>query len=106
MVVLRIEANAEDPDHDALTIMGSDYDFGISATDTISVKTNLTDQYMDIGMKASTLIDSLARLAESEVEIKFSEPMRAITITPVDPHVKEETITMLVMPMFINDSDK
>jgi DNA polymerase-3 subunit beta len=106
MVVLRIEANAEDPDHDALTIMGSDYDFGISATDTISVKTNLTDQYMNIGMKASTLIDSLARLAESEVEIKFSEPMRAITITPVDPHVKEETITMLVMPMLINDSDK
>jgi hypothetical protein len=32
--------------------------------------------------------------------------MRAITITPVDPHVKEETITMLVMPMLINDSDK
>ena len=43
--------------------------------------------------------DDLSRLAESKVEVAFSEPSRAITISPLDPYVSDEIITMLVMPM-------
>ena len=105
MLTLCIKTNSEDPDNDMLTVMGDDYDFSTSATDSLVVKTNLTDDHMSIGVKASSLLDSLSRLAESEVEVRFTDPSRAITISPV-PLVKDETITMLIMPMLLNDSDK
>jgi DNA polymerase-3 subunit beta len=95
MVTLHIEQQK-------LTIHGNDQDFSTSATDSLDIETNLQDGYMNIGVKASTMIESLSRLAESKVEVAFSEPSRAITISPLDPYVSDEIITMLVMPMTLN----
>jgi DNA polymerase-3 subunit beta len=95
MVTLHIEQQK-------LTIYGNDQDFSTSATDSLDIETNLQDGYMNIGVKASTMVESLSRLAESKVEVAFSEPSRAITISPLDPYVSDETITMLVMPMTLN----
>lgn len=95
MVTLHIEQQK-------LTIHGDDTDFSTSATDSLDIETNLQDGYMNIGMKASSMADSLSRLAESRVEMNFIDPSRAVTITPVDPYVKDETITMLMMPMTLN----
>lgn len=96
MVTLHIEQQK-------LTIHGDDTDFSTSATDSLDIETNLQDGYMNIGMKASSMADSLSRLAESRVEMNFIDPSRAVTISPVDPYVKDETITMLIMPMMLND---
>lgn len=95
MVTLHIEQQK-------LTIQGIDTDFSTSATDSLDIETNLQDGYMNIGVKASSMADSLSRLAESRVEMNFLDPSRAIVITPVDPYVKDETITMLIMPMMLN----
>lgn len=96
MVTLHIEQQK-------LTIYGNDQDFSTSATDSLDIETNLQDGYMNIGVKASTMVESLSRLAESKVEVAFSEPSRAITISPLDPYVSDEIITMLIMPMILND---
>jgi DNA polymerase-3 subunit beta len=95
MVTLHIEQQK-------LTIHGNDQDFSTSATDSLDIETNLQDGYMNIGVKASTMIESLRRLAEINVEVAFSEPSRAITISPLDPYVSDEIITMLVMPMTLS----
>ena len=96
MVTLHIEQQK-------LTIHGDDTDFSTSATDSLDIETNLQDGYMNIGMKASSMADSLSRLTESRVEMNFIDPSRAVVITPVDPYVKDETITMLIMPMMLNN---
>ena len=96
MVVLHIEGQK-------LTITGGDADFNTSATDTVNIETNFQDGYMNIGMKAAHMIDSLSRLAESRVGIKFCDPSRAVTFSPVDPYVKDETIIILIMPMMLNN---
>ena len=96
MVTLHIEQQK-------LTIQGSDQDFSTSATDSLDIETNLQDGYMNIGVKASSMADSLSRLTESRVEMNFIDPSRAIVITPVDPYVKDETITILIMPMMLNN---
>lgn len=95
MVVLHIEGQK-------LTITGGDADFNTSATDTVNIETNFQDGYMNIGMKAAHMIDSLSRLAESRVGMKFCDPSRAVTFSPVDPYVKDETITILIMPMTLS----
>ena len=95
MVVLHIEGKK-------LTITGGDADFYTSATDTVNIETNFQDGDMNIGMKAAHMIDSLSRLAESRVGMKFCDPSRAVTFSPVDPYVKDETITILIMPMTLN----
>ena len=78
-------------------------DFSTSATDSLDIETNFKDGYMNIGMKASSMADSLSRLAESRVEMNFIDPSRAVVITPADPYVKDETIIMLIMPMMLNN---
>ena len=102
MVVMRLQTLAEDPDGDTLEFIGEDADFSTSATDRIHVHDNYMDAFIQIGMKASSLIDSLGRLVEHEVEIQFADPSRAVTIRPLNPINKDEEITMLIMPMIID----
>lgn len=105
MVVMRLQTLAEDSDGDTLEFIGEDADFSTSATDRIHVHDNYMDDHINIGMKASSLIDSIGRLVEHEVEIQFADPSRAVTIRPLNPITKDEEITMLIMPMIINESD-
>ena len=37
------------------------------------------------------------------VTIHFTDPSRAVTITPNDPLYQGEEITMLLMPMLVNE---
>lgn len=106
MVVMRLQTLAEDPDGDTLEFIGEDVDFSTSATDRIHVHDNYVEDFIQIGMKASSLIDSLGRLVEHEVEIQFADPSRAVTIRPLNPINKDEEITMLIMPMIIGESEK
>jgi DNA polymerase-3 subunit beta len=106
MVVMRLQTLVEDPDGDTLEFIGEDADFSTSATDRIHVHDNYMDDHINIGMKASSLIDSLGRLVDHDVEIQFADPYRAVTIRPLNPVFKDEEVTMLIMPMLINDSEK
>ena len=58
---------------------------------------------MTLGVKADSLIDELSRIIEPTVTIHFTDPSRAVTITPDDPLYQGEQITMLLMPMLVND---
>ena len=40
---------------------------------------------------------------EPTVTIHFTDPSRAVTITPDDPLYQGEEITMLLMPMLVNE---
>ena len=105
MVVMRLYHN-KDTESFVLEFMGDDYDFSTHATDRIQVATCYpADSQINIGMKASSLIDSVGRLVEHEVEIQFADPMRAVTIRPLNPIIKDEEVTMLIMPMIINEPD-
>ena len=105
-VMMRIYHN-KDTESFIMEFMGDDYDFSTHATDRIQVATCYpADSHIDIGMKASSLIDSIGRLVDSEVEIQFADQTHAVTIRPLNPMIKDEEVIMLLMPMIINDSEK
>ena len=52
---------------------------------------------------ADLLRDALSELPEQPVTIHFTDPSRAVTIQPDDPLYQGEEITMLLMPMLVND---
>ena len=58
---------------------------------------------MTLGVKADSIIDELSRIIEPTVTIHFTDPSRAVTITPDDPLYQGEEITMLLMPMLVNE---
>ena len=53
--------------------------------------------------RTDSIIDELSRIIEPTVTILFSDPSRAVTITPDDPLYQGEAITMLLMPMLVNE---
>ena len=58
---------------------------------------------MTLGVKADSIIDELSRIIEPTVTIHFTDPSRAVTIQPNDPLYQGEEITMLLMPMLVNE---
>ena len=58
---------------------------------------------MTLGVKADSLIDELSRIVEPTVTIHFTDPSRAVTIQPDDPLYQGELVTMLLMPMMVNE---
>ena len=84
-----------------MSLYGDDYDFATRANDTIGIDYDAKD--MTIGVKADSIIDELSRIVEKTVCIHFTDPSRAVTIQPVDPLYQGEEITMLLMPMMVNE---
>jgi DNA polymerase-3 subunit beta len=84
-----------------MTLYGEDYDFSTLANDRIDIDYSAAKD-MQIGVKADSIIDELSRLMEPTVSIHFTDPSRAVTITPDDPLYQGEEITMLLMPMLVN----
>ena len=84
-----------------MSLYGDDYDFATRANDTIGIDYNGKD--MTIGVKADSIIEELSRIVEPTVCIHFTDPSRAVTIVPVDPLYQGEEITMLLMPMLVNE---
>ena len=54
-------------------------------------------------LKADSIIDELSRIIEPTVTIHFTDPSRAVTIQPNYPLYQGEQITMLLMPMLVNE---
>ena len=85
-----------------MTLYGEDYDFSTTANDRINIDIDDAKD-MTIGVKADSIIDELSRIAEPTVSIHFTDPSRAVTIVPEDPLYQGEEITMLLMPMLVNE---
>ena len=96
MVKLEISSNQQ------MTLYGEDFDFSTLANDRIDIDYSDAKD-MTIGVKADSIIDELSRIVEKTVSIHFTDPSRAVTIVPEDPLYQGEEITMLLMPMLVND---
>lgn len=85
-----------------MELRGEDFDYSTEATDRISIDYP-AGRDMTLGVKADSIIDELSRIIEPKVTIHFTDPSRAVTINPIDPLYQGEEITMLLMPMLVND---
>jgi len=83
-----------------IKISAQDIDFSTSAEETITCDYSATP--MAIGFKAPFLIDLLASIASTEVQLKLADPARAGLIAPVE-NEENEDVLMLLMPMLLND---
>ena len=84
-----------------MTLYGEDFDYATEANDRIGIDYS-GGKDMTLGVKADSLIDELSRIIEPTVTIHFTDPSRAVTIQPDDPLYQGEEITMLLMPMLVN----
>ena len=85
-----------------MTLYGEDFDFSTEANDRIGIDYS-GGKDMTLGVKADSIIDELSRIIEPTVTIHFTDPSRAVTIQPNDPLYQGEEITMLLMPMLVNE---
>lgn len=85
-----------------MELRGEDFDFSTEATDRIGIDYP-AGRDMTLGVKADSIIDELSRIIEPKVTMHFTDPSRAVTIAPIDPLYQGEEITMLLMPMLVND---
>jgi DNA polymerase-3 subunit beta len=85
-----------------MELRGEDFDYSTEATDRIGIDYP-AGRDMTLGVKADSIIDELSRIIEPKVSIHFTDPSRAVTINPIDPLYQGEEITMLLMPMLVNE---
>lgn len=85
-----------------ILISAEDLDFSNEANERISCEHDGAD--IEIGFNAKFLIEILSNLNSTRVIFKLSEPNKAGLIIP-DEMDEDEDITMLVMPVMINDYD-
>ena len=84
-----------------LNISAEDYDFSNKAEERLSCSYIGDD--MQIGFNSRFLIEMLNNLGADEVSLSMSMPNRAGIINPIDGVEEGEHITMLVMPVMLND---
>lgn len=93
LVKLDLESNS-------MMVFAQDIDYSTSAEEKIEC--NYTGVPMQIGFRASFLIDILNYITSDEVEIQLADPARAGLIVPVE-NVEGEDLMMLLMPMMLAD---
>jgi len=84
-----------------LNISAEDLDFSNKADERLSCDYQGDD--MQIGFNSRFLSEMLSNLTPSEVLIEMSLPNRAGILTPIDGTDEGEKITMLVMPVMLNN---
>ena len=84
-----------------ILISAEDLDFSNEANERISCEHDGDD--IEIGFNAKFLIEMLSNIESDKVRFKLSEPNRAGLIVP-DNMSENEDITMLVMPVMLNDN--
>ena len=84
-----------------ILISAEDLDFSNEANERISCDHDGDD--IEIGFNAKFLIEMLSNIESDKVILKLSEPNRAGLLIPEDINDNEE-ITMLVMPVMLNDN--
>ncbi len=85
---------------DKIVVTAQDIDFLTTAEETIPC--SYEGNVMNIGFKASFLIDILDNIPSYDVRIELSDPSRAGLILPVEKDEEEDLLTLL-MPMMLND---
>ena len=63
----------------------------------------ITGDDMQIGFNSRFLIEMLNNMDCDQVKLSMSLPNRAGILTPMDHTVEGEDITLLVMPVMLND---
>jgi len=84
-----------------ILISAEDLDFSNEANERISCEHDGDD--IEIGFNAKFLIEMLSNIDSDKVILKLSEPNRAGLLIPEDVNDNED-ITMLVMPVMLNDN--
>jgi DNA polymerase-3 subunit beta len=84
-----------------LNISAEDLDFSNKADERLSCEYQGDD--MQIGFNSRFLSEMLNNLSSSEVLIEMSLPNRAGILTPIDGTEEGEQVTMLVMPVMLNN---
>lgn len=85
---------------DYLHIHGDDYDFSMGASDKIKLDTT-PGQQISICLKGSSLLKALNYIDDESVAFNMRDATTAVLLEPDDQ--KETEVTILLMPMIIND---
>lgn len=85
-----------------LTVYGIDYDNNTAADDYVDIEYP-KGAPMQIGANGKSVINILKMIDGRQVTIRFTEPSRAITFTPAEPIYENEHVTMLAMPILLDD---
>ena len=83
-----------------LEVSAQDIDFSTSAEERLDCQYDGSP--INIGFKASFLIDILNNFTSEEVVIELADPSRAGLFVPAEQEEGED-ILMLLMPMMLND---
>ncbi len=87
-----------------LNISAEDYDFSNKADENLECQYSGDD--IQIGFNSKFLIEMLNNLESDMITLSMSHPNRAGIIRPLNESGEsKETITMLVMPVMLNDSE-
>lgn len=84
-----------------LNVSAEDIDFSNKAEERLTCDYQGDD--MQIGFNSRFLTEMLSNLSSDEVSLEMSLPNRAGILTPVDGLDEGETVTMLVMPVMLNN---
>ena len=84
----------------SLTLSAQDIDFSTSAQEVVDCQYVGTD--MNIGFKATFLLDIFNNISSNEVTIALADPSRAGVVEPAEQE-EGESLLMLLMPMMLND---
>ena len=84
-----------------LHISAEDIDYSNKAEERLACSYQGDD--MQIGFNARFLTEMLSNLNSDEIQLELSLPNRAGIITPVDGSEEGEHVTMLVMPVMLNN---
>jgi DNA polymerase-3 subunit beta len=84
-----------------LNISAEDLDFSNKADERLTCDYQGDD--MQIGFNSRFLIEMLNNLDCTDVSLEMSLPNRAGILTPMDGQDEGEEITMLVMPVMLNN---
>ena len=84
-----------------LNISAEDIDYSNKAEERLTCDYQGDD--MQIGFNSRFLLEMLNNLQSDEIQLEMSMPNRAGILTPVDGLDEGETVTMLVMPVMLNN---
>lgn len=84
-----------------LNISAEDIDYSNKAEERLTCDYQGDD--MQIGFNSRFLTEMLGNLSASEVQLEMSLPNRAGILTPIDGLDEGENVTMLVMPVMLNN---
>jgi len=84
-----------------LNISAEDIDYSNKAEERLTCDYQGDD--MQIGFNSRFLSEMLTNLQSDEIQLEMSMPNRAGILTPVDGLDEGETVTMLVMPVMLNN---